>query len=51
MSRERLLLHFGVPIVFATFFRHLCDGFIGVHLSHRYLAHPKVLLPLRQLFQ
>jgi len=37
-----LLLHFGVPIVFATFFATCVIGFIGVHLSHRYLAHPKV---------
>ena len=34
-----LLLHFGVPIVFATFFATCVIGFIGVHLSHRYLAH------------
>ena len=28
---------------FCHFFRHLCDWFLlGVHLSHRYLAHPKV---------
>ncbi len=31
-----LLLHFGVPIVFATFFATCVIGFIGVHLSHRY---------------
>ena len=31
-----------VPIVFATFFATCVIGFIGVHLSHRYLAHPKV---------
>ena len=37
-----LLLHFGIPIVFATFFATCVIGFIGVHLSHRYLAHPKV---------
>ena len=37
-----LLLHFGVPIVFATFFATCVIGFIGVHLSHHYLAHPKV---------
>lgn len=36
-----LLLHFDVPIVFATFFATCVIGFIGVHLSHRYLAHPK----------
>lgn len=36
-----LLLHANVPIVFATFFATCVIGFIGVHLSHRYLAHPK----------
>ena len=37
-----LLLYFGLPIVFSTFFATCVIGFIGVHLSHRYLAHPKV---------
>lgn len=37
-----LLVQFGIPIVFATFFAASLIGFIGVHLSHRYLAHPKV---------
>ncbi|WP_026215391.1 threonine/serine exporter family protein [Rodentibacter pneumotropicus] len=36
-----LLLYIDVPIVFATFFASCVIGFIGVHLSHRYLAHPK----------
>ena len=37
-----LLVHYDVPLVFATFFAATLIGFIGVHLSHRYLAHPKV---------
>ena len=37
-----LLLHFDCPIVFATFVASSLIGFIGVRLSHRYLAHPKV---------
>ena len=36
------LVHFDVPLVFATFVAASVIGFIGVHLSHRYLAHPKV---------
>ena len=36
-----LLLQIHIPIVFATFFATCVIGFIGVHLSHRYLAHPK----------
>lgn len=36
-----LLMQIDVPIVFATFFATCVIGFIGVHLSHRYLAHPK----------
>ncbi|HHE9491650.1 threonine/serine ThrE exporter family protein [Haemophilus influenzae] len=36
-----LLLHINMPIVFATFFATCVIGFLGVHLSHRYLAHPK----------
>ena len=35
-------LYFGLPIVFSPFFATCVIGFIGVHLSHRYLAHPKV---------
>lgn len=37
-----LLVQFGMPLVFATFFGAALIGFIGVRLSHRYLAHPKV---------
>ena len=29
-------------LFFSTFFATCVIGFIGVHLSHRYLAHPKV---------
>lgn len=36
------LVHFDVPLVFATFIAASLIGFIGVRLSHRYLAHPKV---------
>ncbi len=37
-----LLVHFDMPPVFATFAGASLIGFIGVQLSHRYLAHPKV---------
>ncbi|OBT16764.1 hypothetical protein A9264_10870 [Vibrio sp. UCD-FRSSP16_10] len=37
-----LLLHFGVPIEWATLFAATLVGFIGVAWSHRFLAHPKV---------
>lgn len=37
-----LLVHFDMPLVFATFFGASLIGFIGVYLSQRYLAHPKV---------
>ena len=37
-----LLLHWDMPIIFATLVGAALIGFIGVHLSHRYLAHPKV---------
>ncbi|APB79423.1 TPA: threonine/serine exporter family protein [Pasteurella multocida] len=37
-----LLVHYELPLVFATFCGATLIGFIGVHLSHRYLAHPKV---------
>ena len=39
---ENLIITLWCPIVFATFFATCVIGFIGVHLSHRYLAHPKV---------
>ena len=34
-----ILIHCDIPIVFATL---VGAALIGVHLSHRYLAHPKV---------
>ncbi|WP_296026082.1 threonine/serine exporter family protein [uncultured Aggregatibacter sp.] len=37
-----ILMQSDVPIVFATLVGAALIGFIGVHLSHRYLAHPKV---------
>lgn len=37
-----VLMHGDIPIVFATLVGAALIGFIGVHLSHRYLAHPKV---------
>ncbi|MGC9462462.1 threonine/serine exporter family protein [Vibrio genomosp. F10] len=37
-----LMMHFGVPIEWATFFAATLVGMIGVHWSHRFLAHPKV---------
>lgn len=37
-----LLVHFDIPLVFATFVAASVIGFIGVYLSHYYLAHPKV---------
>ena len=37
-----ILMHNDVPIVFATLVGAALIGFIGVYLSHRYLAHPKV---------
>ena len=37
-----VLMHGDIPIVFATLVGATLIGFIGVHLSHRYLAHPKV---------
>lgn len=36
------LINFEIPMVFATFLAASLIGFIGVWLSHRYLAHPKV---------
>ena len=35
-ATRTLLLHFGIPIVFATFLATCVIGFIGVHLSHRF---------------
>ncbi len=37
-----LLIHYDIPLVFATFFAAALIGFIGVHLAKHYLAHPKV---------
>ncbi|PSW00870.1 threonine/serine exporter family protein [Photobacterium lipolyticum] len=37
-----VLIHFGVPIEWATFCAATMVGMIGVHWSHRFLAHPKV---------
>jgi len=37
-----LMLHFGIPIEWATFFEATLVGIIGVHWSHKFLAHPKV---------
>lgn len=37
-----LMLHFGIPIEWATFFAATLVGIIGVHWSHKFLAHPKV---------
>ena len=37
-----LMTHFGLPIEWATFFAATLVGLIGVHWSHRFLAHPKV---------
>lgn len=36
------MMHFGVPIEWATFFAATLVSFIGVYWSHRFLAHPKV---------
>ncbi|GAD78748.1 threonine/serine exporter family protein [Vibrio ezurae] len=36
------LMHFGMPIEWATLFAATLVGFIGVIWSHRFLAHPKV---------
>ncbi|TCP89769.1 uncharacterized membrane protein YjjB (DUF3815 family) [Cricetibacter osteomyelitidis] len=40
--RTLLIQQFGVPLTFSTFFASSLIGFIGVYLSQRYLAHPKV---------
>ncbi|WP_167494708.1 MULTISPECIES: threonine/serine exporter family protein [Vibrio] len=37
-----LMMEFGIPIEWATFFAATVVGMIGVHWSHRLLAHPKV---------
>ncbi|MEH6532529.1 MAG: threonine/serine exporter family protein [Photobacterium frigidiphilum] len=37
-----VLLHWGVPIEWATLGAATLVGMIGVHWSHRFLAHPKV---------
>ncbi len=37
-----LMMHYGVPIEWATLFAATIVGMIGVHWSHRFLAHPKV---------
>ncbi|WP_167851851.1 threonine/serine exporter family protein [Vibrio tasmaniensis] len=37
-----LMMHFGIPIEWATFFAATVVGMIGVHWSHKLLAHPKV---------
>ena len=37
-----LMMRFGLPIEWASFFAATLVGLIGVHWSHRFLAHPKV---------
>ncbi|WP_434138313.1 threonine/serine exporter family protein [Photobacterium leiognathi] len=37
-----LLMHWGMPIEWATLSAATVVGMIGVHWSHRFLAHPKV---------
>ncbi|MCW8333217.1 threonine/serine exporter family protein [Vibrio sp. SCSIO 43135] len=37
-----VMMHFGIPIEWATFFAATLVGMIGVHWSHKFLAHPKV---------
>ncbi len=37
-----LLMHYGIPIEWATFFAATTVGMIGVQWSHKVLAHPKV---------
>ncbi|WP_386692454.1 MULTISPECIES: threonine/serine exporter family protein [unclassified Lonepinella] len=41
-SFRTLLLHFDVSLVLATMLASALIGFAGVHISQRYLAHPKV---------
>ena len=42
ISQEPYYYTLGLPIVLPPFFATCVIGFIGVHLSHRYLAHPEV---------
>ncbi|AWX13843.1 hypothetical protein CEP48_06425 [Mergibacter septicus] len=42
LCRTILMTYFDIPMVFSTFFSATLIGFIGVYLSQRYLAHPKV---------
>ncbi len=37
-----LMMHFGVPVEWATFFAATMVGLIGVYWSQKFLAHPKV---------
>ncbi len=37
-----LMMQFGIPIEWASFFAATIVGMIGVHWSHKFLAHPKV---------
>lgn len=37
-----MMMNFGIPIEWATFFAATIVGMIGVHWSHKFLAHPKV---------
>lgn len=37
-----LMMHFGVPIEWATFFAAIIVSMVGIHWSARFLAHPKV---------
>ncbi|WP_422127941.1 threonine/serine exporter family protein [Vibrio hannami] len=37
-----LMMQYGMPIEWATFIAATIVGMIGVRLSHRFLAHPKV---------
>ena len=37
-----LMMHFGIPIEWATFFAAMIVSMVGIHWSARFLAHPKV---------
>ncbi|GAL13964.1 putative inner membrane protein [Vibrio astriarenae] len=37
-----LMMHFGLPIEWATFLAAALVSVIGIHWSQRFLAHPKV---------
>lgn len=37
-----LFMHYGIPIEWATFIAAAIVSMIGIRLSHRFLAHPKV---------